>query len=228
MKRQQKQRQQRRRRRRERPSRTRRRQRRQRQRKRTGGQLAQSALVGSILSGLTQVISSLGGVVKQTANAAGQTVTGRDAGDDGVTGVKSMASKVAGWFKGSTTGREKDESAEPKEPSRLSSFGPVGQAALAARGVVRGGAKVVGGAMAAGAGGMAIATGAFHMLKGAVDSVTGAFTRITSTVGHFVEAFNPATMARSSDDMTAVIGMALQPILEVATGIVRDFSSVCP
>lgn len=53
------------------------------------------------------------------------------------------------------------------------------------------------------------------------------FQTVTSAVTPFVQAFNPAALIpfrMAMDGVTATIGKALTPVIEVATGIVQDFA----
>lgn len=62
---------------------------------------------------------------------------------------------------------------------------------------------------------------------GSITGTIGAFNQITSFAGSFVQAFNPALMEQLNlvfKDLTAVIGMGLEPIIGAVIPIVRAFA----
>lgn len=65
-------------------------------------------------------------------------------------------------------------------------------------------------------------------LKAAGDLATGAFMGIASQVSGFVQAFAPATVEQfqlALRDLTAVIGMALQPLMGAFTTVIREVAN---
>lgn len=66
-------------------------------------------------------------------------------------------------------------------------------------------------------------------LAGAATGVVGTFNQATGAAKGFVEAFAPSTVLvfqQALGDLAAVIGSALEPVIQSATEIVKDFSSV--
>lgn len=168
----------------------------------------------SVLSGISNVWSMAAqGLAATFAPLAAvmQTVT---------SALSSLASRIAGMI--------------PKGAARK--VGAIGKAI----GNVVGGAKKAGGAVLGGAatvakGGAAAASGTVGMVieagKMAVDMVMAPirqFQQAAGTVTGFVQALNPAAVevfGQAMRDLTATIGVALEPVLKVMTGVVREFSA---
>jgi len=87
-------------------------------------------------------------------------------------------------------------------------------------------AKAITGAMDAGKG-IASSIGASPVVA-ASQAMIESFQSVTRSMGSFVEALSPATMQvfqRTMRDLSAVIGVALLPGMQIATGIVRNFAN---
>jgi hypothetical protein len=66
-----------------------------------------------------------------------------------------------------------------------------------------------------------------NLAVGAITGTVGAFSKIISFASPFVEAFNPALIEQMNlvfKDLTAVIGMALEPVIGAVIPIVRAFA----
>ena len=66
-----------------------------------------------------------------------------------------------------------------------------------------------------------------NLAVGAITGTVGAFNQITAFAGSFVQAFNPALMEQMNlvfKDLTAVIGMGLEPVIGAVIPIVRAFA----
>lgn len=66
-----------------------------------------------------------------------------------------------------------------------------------------------------------------NLAVGAITGTVGAFSKIVSFASPFVEAFNPALIEQMNlvfKDLTAVIGMALEPVIGAVIPIVRAFA----
>ena len=118
------------------------------------------------------------------------------------------------------------------ETQKKSSGGPISY--LAGGGTVGGGggggtAQMSGFMQAlSGAGkGLGMLGAAGQMAVGAITGTVGAFSQITAFAGSFVQAFNPALMEQMNlvfKDLTAVIGMGLEPVIGAVIPIVRAFA----
>jgi hypothetical protein len=75
--------------------------------------------------------------------------------------------------------------------------------------------------------GLGMLGAAGQMAVGAITGTVGAFSQITAFAGSFVQAFNPALMEQMNlvfKDLTAVIGMGLEPVIGAVIPIVRAFA----
>ena len=66
-----------------------------------------------------------------------------------------------------------------------------------------------------------------NLAVGSITGTLGAFSQITAFAGSFVQAFNPALMEQMNlvyKDLTAVIGMGLEPVIGAVIPIVRAFA----
>ena len=75
--------------------------------------------------------------------------------------------------------------------------------------------------------GLGMLGAAGQMAVGAITGTFGAFSQITAFAGSFVQAFNPALMEQMNlvfRDLTAVIGMGLEPVIGAVIPIVRAFA----
>lgn len=75
--------------------------------------------------------------------------------------------------------------------------------------------------------GLGMLGAAGQMAVGAITGTVGAFSQITAFAGSFVQAFNPALMEQMNlvfRDLTAVIGMGLEPVIGAVIPIVRAFA----
>jgi hypothetical protein len=91
---------------------------------------------------------------------------------------------------------------------------------------------ITAGRLGAAAAGGAGAGGTGAALGGLATAAAAAVTAINGIVGasaHFVEALNPAAVLGLNlaiRDLTAVVGVALQPVVQAATGFARELGSV--
>jgi hypothetical protein len=106
-------------------------------------------------------------------------------------------------------------------------LGLAGGAARAGLGAAASGAAVVGGAALQGA---AVGSGAALLtVGGAAQDAAGHLNLIVATASKFVEALNPSlveAMGLAFRDLSAVIGVALTPIIEVAVEAFREIGAV--
>jgi hypothetical protein len=117
---------------------------------------------------------------------------------------------------------------------KRSSGGPINY--LAGGGVAGGGGGGGGGtaqmsyfmqALSGAGKGLGMLGAAGQMAVGAITGTVGAFSQITAFAGSFVQAFNPALMEQMNlvfRDLTAVIGMGLEPVIGAVIPIVRAFA----
>lgn len=180
-----------------------------------------ASLFGKTASVLGVVVGGLGGMVAALGKAIGSGI-GKGAGAlFRATGIPRLGRAIGNSRVGQFFGR--------LGKAGFGHLGKMGGAAgqalsgvgKAAAGAGRAATKVVAGTAKAG---IAAASG----IASVIDGTIGAFNQLTGTVTGFVAAFAPATIEAFSyalRDVTAVIGMALEPILIAATAVVKDFSA---
>lgn len=188
--------------------------------------------IGGVAGVLTRTVATS---VAELARATGVPSAAKAAGS----WVAGKAKQAANWVGNTRIGKAVGSAMGHAKRVGKTVFARVGRAAGGAARAVGGagkaalavgkiGGKAIAGAASVGKKAAGMAGAGASMITGVVGGAIDAFKALTSQVMGFVEAFAPAVVEvfnQSLRDLTAVVGMALEPVMKVATSVVKDFSA---